>query len=85
MEKGGSNATFASEESESEGGLKGEIEIDGGTVIVSHAFKNSGGSTTQYSFKLQKSTGRFTETFTAPETPDNQVVGRCLRWNPDAR
>lgn len=82
-DKGRTNATFANEDFASEGGSKGEIEIDGGTVTVSHSLEKMGGNGAQYSFKLQKSTGRFTETFTAPNTPEHQVVGRCLKWNPN--
>jgi hypothetical protein len=69
-------------ESISEGNSKGQIDVEGATVTVSHSFENRNGSNTLYSFKLQKSTGRFTETFAAPNFPDNQVAGRCLNWNP---
>jgi len=80
-DKGRTNATFASEDFASEGGSTGEIEIEGGTVTVSHSLEKIAGSSGHYSFKLQKSTGRFTEILTAPRTPENQVVGRCLKWN----
>lgn len=75
------NAVFVSQSIASEGGAGGEIEVDGGTVTISHPLDKTLGMGVHYSFKLQISTGRFVELFTAPNIPDKEVAGRCLRWN----
>ena len=83
VDRKSSDAKFESEELASEGGSRGEIDVDGGTVTVSHSLEKVAGSAAQYSFRLQKSTGRFTETFTTPNTPESQITGRCVKWNPN--
>jgi hypothetical protein len=46
------------------------ISIDGSESTASYSFKNQSGGTSQYSLTIRRSTGRFTETFSAEGTPD---------------
>ena len=44
------------------------IEIDNDEVTVQETYENAAGGTTQYSFNVRRSTGRFTENFTVIPT-----------------
>jgi hypothetical protein len=56
---------------------EGHITIDESAIYARYSFKNSLDTLTRYSLSIQRSTGRFTETFEAPGVPPNEESGAC--------
>jgi hypothetical protein len=66
---------------------QGNFNADASEVNVSFGFENRIGTTTKYSVSVRRSTGRFTETISAPDTKGGKEVpfdrtGRCLQYPP---
>lgn len=55
---------------------QGSIEIEGGTIAISHLFEDPERGLTHYKFLLQRSTGRFVETFSGAKW-ESTNSGRC--------
>lgn len=56
---------------------EGHITVDESNIHVHYSFKNNLGTLTDYSLNIQRSTGRFKETFVAPGAPLNEDSGAC--------
>jgi hypothetical protein len=56
------------------------ISIVGGTIYVSYRFENNNGGTTGYGLQIQKSTGRFTETFIPSNMKAFEEAGTCMMF-----
>jgi hypothetical protein len=60
---------------------KGEVHIDHTAVTVQESYQNKADSETTHTFTLQRSTGRFTETYqweSLGKTQRKEYSGRCL-------
>lgn len=65
----------------------GNFYADASEVNVSFSFENRIGTTTKYSVSVRRSTGRYTETISAPDKKGGKEqpfdrTGRCLRYRP---
>jgi hypothetical protein len=54
------------------------ITIGDSTIYVSYRFENNNGGATDYGLQIQKSTGRFTETFTPSDMEAFEDSGTCM-------
>jgi hypothetical protein len=55
-----------------------KIYIVDGTVHVRYRFENNNGGTTDYGLHIQRSTGRYTETFTPSNMDAFEHAGTCM-------
>jgi hypothetical protein len=63
------------------GAVSGTIKIDQISFLLSSSFKNQNGAITKYNFTLQRSTGRFTETYESDKSgksENDEHSGRCV-------
>jgi hypothetical protein len=55
-----------------------QVSLDESSIYVRYSFKNNGDSTTEYTLKIRRSTGRFTETFKSSLSDSFDSAGTCL-------
>jgi hypothetical protein len=56
------------------------ITIGESAIYVSYRFENNSGGKTDYGLKIQKSTGRFTETFSSSSVDAFEHAGTCMMF-----
>jgi hypothetical protein len=56
------------------------ISIDDTSIYVRYSFKNKNGDFTGYTLNIQRSTGRFTESFAAPGLDSYDDSGTCMSF-----
>jgi hypothetical protein len=73
------NVIYAGGSPETDDPKNMHLHVDGRTIYAHYSFKNRNGGTVDYMLQIHRSTGRFTETFKAPDDRSD-VVGTCMMF-----